>query len=324
MPLNYEHLRPGDLILCYGWNAVGKMQAVVKGLSIATAGPIRLALGAVQKGRADCNHALIVGAPSVQEVHGVDNRTVSLDHGGRYSNIRFNKDGEVITVEYDKRDPDTFETTRVVKDITAACNGRLPNEVKPLHGGLKAIFSDPFRRTVQEPRLCHATNGGCTWHPLDGYFDRHEGSVGVYRLANEATGARLAEAAGRVATTWAREFHHGGQGPSQYSLRKAFNSAFRSSWYGPGAKERARKYRAARATDGGPASDKYWGLSGNKTDKKEWFCSMFVIACYQAATENDEQVQASIPLDARASTPMELDGYIRNSRLWTRVGALNM
>ena len=64
------------------------MQLAVKGLSYAAAGPVRIAMGTVQQGRAHYNQALIVGTPNVQEVEHKNNSSVPLDHGRRSSDIK--------------------------------------------------------------------------------------------------------------------------------------------------------------------------------------------------------------------------------------------
>jgi hypothetical protein len=92
-----------------------------------------------------------------------------------------------------------------------------------------------------------------------------------------------------------------------YALGKATAPAFGLSTYGPAARERARFYHQHRNTAGGPP--------GVKHEKKTMFCSMFVIACYQAAL-GEVHAATYMALDAKNTSPMKLQDYLVNSGLW--------
>ena len=138
----------------------------------------------------------------------------------------------------------------------------------------------------------HATNSGL----VRGTFETKKGDI-LFRKSGD-----LAGKAAEVAKKWTAV-------EGKYNVRKGILSAFGSSSYGSGAKERAGIYRANRDESGGPQ---------NKDDdgKKSWFCSMFVIACWQAAC-NEEDTASLMALYARNSTPMTLASYLFNHPEWT-------
>ncbi|MDB5309171.1 MAG: hypothetical protein JWO38_3373 [Gemmataceae bacterium] len=138
-------------------------------------------------------------------------------------------------------------------------------------------------------------------------FGTCDGSVQVFRLG--ILDDVPPEAAG-VALTWAPN-----SGSNlRYSISKAVGCAFRSSSFGSGAKKRAAFYRAHRNTRGGPP-----GEDGGTF--KSMFCSMFVIACYQAVMD-DARTDGVLSLDAKNTSPMYLDGYLRNSPHWSTINAM--
>jgi hypothetical protein len=133
------------------------------------------------------------------------------------------------------------------------------------------------------------------------------GSCQVFRQDND----HIADQAGEVAQTWAPL----AQGSNmRYSAWKAFGSVFRSSSYGPAAKQRQALYRANRATQQGPQD-----LRDHHV--KSMFCSMFVIACYQAVM-GDVLTESVMALDAKNTSPMYFDGYLRNNNWWHSVNAM--
>lgn len=179
-------------------------------------------------------------------------------------------------------------------------------------------------RSLTPPRVdlrySHAVNQGCYSGDLEVYLANHTGNIAVFRLKDGADTAGLGTAAARVAATWANEnapFNDAQVGAS-YSMWKAVSSAFSSHSFGPGARRRAAHYRAHRGTVGGPTSTTQF--SRGKDKKKEWFCSMFVIACYQAAMADDAVASRVLALDARNTTPMTLDGYLKGSQRWKLLG----
>ncbi len=326
MPVNVGALQPGDILLCYGWNKVGKAQGVVKAFTRAFQAtdplsfPLRLASqGAQTWGNADCNHAIIVGDP--KQIRDHDNNVyVRVVSGKLQGNAKIEKTHDRIVLEY------TDDAGRHSEDITldtaamGQYSGLAYEKKRDRDHVIKVVFQTP--KTTLLPRIAHSTGGGCIASDADAYIAQHTGKLEVFRLADDNLRASLAQRAGQVAITWAADPSENPNLPEQYSKWKAFTSILGTSSYGPNAKARAKKYRAHRAERGGPPSDMSWGLSRNKTGKKEWFCSMFVIACYHAASTDDAEVARCLPLDAKHTTPMLLDGYLRRSGLWTRVASL--
>lgn len=156
--------------------------------------------------------------------------------------------------------------------------------------------------------IAHSTGGGTVAEDFFGYLGKvSDMGIEVFRLKNQAA---LAAAAGTVGATWAR-----GNDPKRsitYSKLKAFLAALSSSSYGPFAKIRSKEYREAKNTAGGPRS------FNDPDAKKHMFCSMFVIACYQAALTEQQTVQY-MALDARHTTPMYLYGWLKAHSAWEHV-----
>jgi hypothetical protein len=123
----------------------------------------------------------------------------------------------------------------------------------------------------------------------------------VYRLRNNVA---VAAAAGAVARTWSTG-NAGGQ-IAQYSIRKALRAGFGSISFGPMAKARAAQYHAYAKQAGGP--------KGFSHDKKEMFCSMFVVACYQAVGGVNSGTYMGV--DSAFTSPMALEGYLNSSGAW--------
>src|SRR5262249_34662919 len=83
----------------------------------------------------------------------------------------------------------------------------------------------------------------------------------------------FASDAARVAATWSKH-----QAPKMpFSTRKAFMAGFGGSNFGTEAMKRCKVYYDNRNQDGGPES------LHNNSVQKSMFCSMFVVACFQAA-----------------------------------------
>ena len=308
---------------------MGAAQGVVKAFTrlgqastVPLSVPLRLAAGPNTWGGADCSHALIVGDPhaSVEENRGIVKVIASGTVRGEAKLAE--RDGRV-TLAY------TDDAGTHVADITDQCVALgKPESVKcgkerGRDHVIKVVCAT--KRAVQNPRIAHSTGGGCVWTDAREYLRTHAGKLNAFRLRDPATRGVLAARAGHVAITWAVDVLTRAPDAAEkhYSKWKAFASILGTSHYGSNAQARAAKYRLHRDTAGGPPSDKSWGLSGNKTLKKEWFCSMFAIACYQAATTDDAQVARCLALDAKHTSPMMLDGYIRRSGLWDLVGDVN-
>jgi hypothetical protein len=150
-----------------------------------------------------------------------------------------------------------------------------------------AIFVSP------QQGWAHSTNAGT----LSGDNTFPQTGDLVFRCGDK----KKAAVAAQVGKTWAT-----GDAAGKWKLGKAMRSAVGSSSYGDDAKKHAAFYRANRNTKNGPPN-------------QNWFCSMFVIACWQAALDNDAETQQLMKLDAPYSTPMTLVTYLENSPLyWTK------
>ena len=161
--------------------------------------------------------------------------------------------------------------------------------------------------------LAHATSAGVQLTDVDNYLLGMEGSCQVFRMRGKFD---FAAEAGRVGATWASAAANGAAG-IVYSTDKGFLSAFQSSSFGSGAKQRAAFYRANKDRPGGPAD------IGNMLQgrAKAMFCSMFAIACYQA-TMSDMYLGVMLALDAKHTSPMYLDGYLKGSQHWEQINAV--
>lgn len=205
---------------------------------------------------------------------------------------------------------------RVVKGVTV-----LPAVVSAVQGGSNAFVGNASANHAGilcgDPRkgldLAHATSDlGVAKQDLFGMCVKHKGTLQVFRMSATPL---IATDAAAVATKWATTDKQ--DVGMKFGNSKAGMCAFRSSSYGTGAKARAQLYRAEKDRVGGPQD---WKNLDRETHKA-MFCSMFVIACYQAVMD-DAQTEQNLALDAKTTGPMYLDGYLRNSPLWHTVGAL--
>jgi hypothetical protein len=171
--------------------------------------------------------------------------------------------------------------------------------------------------------VAHATGDGCVYADLELYLNDHKGSVTAFRLRPPSEETRMiGNEAGMVGKTWAVNVWDRSSAPS-YSITKAFSAAFSSHSYGPAAVRRAEFYRLHKGTAGGPPSEARVQII-RSSGKKEWFCSMFAIACLQAGMATDGQRRRYLPLDARNTTPMVLDGFVRGSMHWQELGTVTL
>ena len=159
-----------------------------------------------------------------------------------------------------------------------------------------SLTYDQKRTNVNQ--IAHATGS-------NGIHRSSLGAVSAMRVFRMRSSAMLANAAHEVALKWTQSVRNGG-----YSIKKALAPGFHSSSYGSGAKERARFYHSHRNTIGGPP--------GVKHDKKEMFCSMFVVACYQAAL-GENMSAAYMALDAPYTSPMKLQDYLSSCGTWEQI-----
>jgi hypothetical protein len=331
MALNVDDLLPGDLVLCYGWNGVGKLQAAVKTLgrlgTIATVGAsvgAKLALGdavPVFSGSANCNHALVIGEPLFEPYEDKDVVRVCASDVSCTYKLDPLPNPTAILKQKGSAEPERISIRNFVADRTDK------NPTLVVRSFKKAakltvflVFKKQSTRALR--RICHATGGGCVYDDLREYFGTHSGGLKVYRMVGADD---LAPRVAQVAARWANETRDA-IGEGHYSKWKAFTSAFRSHIYGPGAKARAKFYYDHGGDLGGPPSSNNEKAATGK--KKEWFCSMFAIACFQAALYKNEagheheNIEKWMPLDARTSTPMTLDGFLAGSSNWRHIGTV--
>jgi hypothetical protein len=154
--------------------------------------------------------------------------------------------------------------------------------------------------------------GGVSRMPLASLARFYTGDLHVFRMTATPL---IAAAAAVVARKWATtDKDNVGM---KFGTAKAGLCAFRSSTFGPDARQRAVFYRQQKDTAGGPQD---WKNLDRKSHKA-MFCSMFVIACYQAVMD-DATTETMLALDAKTTSPMYLDGYLRNSALWHTVNAM--
>ena len=176
------------------------------------------------------------------------------------------------------------------------------------HAGLAVGVAKQFGANsdkVLVNKVAHATSDfGICRSELAAYS---AGELRVYRLKEEQRS--YAEQAHAVALKWTEPV--AGKTAGAYAAGKALlGPAFGLSSYGPQARARAIVYHAYRNTAGGPP--------GLKHDKKSMFCSMFVIACYQAAL-GDAHSARFMALDAKNTSPMKLQDYLAHASAWVSV-----
>src|SRR5262249_2527192 len=138
------------------------------------------------------------------------------------------------------------------------------------------------------------------------YFAKISGKVKIFRPWDPM--GNIGEFAAKVARLWAPKDDKMRKMP--FSKSKGFLSALRSSSYDSGAKARAAQFRQYSNIEGGPPNLE------TGVGEKSMFCSMFVIACYQAVFTTDAATAPVMGLDAQATSPMTLDGYLRSNTTW--------
>ena len=166
---------------------------------------------------------------------------------------------------------------------------------------------DKFAK-VSRTKMAHAVNSGVdrTEVPTNFRSGPYGGYI-VFRL--NANYKDYAIAAGQVAEIWTR----GGSENMPYAhWHKVMSPGFHNSDFGSGAKTRAQHYVNHKNTIGGPAGFK-------DGTKKSMFCSMFVIACYQAAL-GEAMSGFLMALDAKHTSPMKLESYLYSNSHWEFIG----
>lgn len=322
MPLTSDDVQTGDIILCYGWNKVGVSQGVARTLN-------RVTVGAVKTVR-----EVAVAVPNAI-YHGVQGRTprapvvlelgdpVGIGSGSASANHAL----IVGPGDYVERDYKVMETA---DDLTARRDRAIEHANKQRVGPLRnrllqqaAAFQPEMttkKRRVLMPAVCHSTGLGFIRESIDRHLENSGGSFAVFRMQADGNDRAYALLAGCVAQKWAAVNFDDNEPPGDlnYSRLKAFMSALGSHTFGPGASNRAALYRTYRNTIGGPTGD---SSTADRPTKKGFFCSMFVIACYQAASPDDAYCRKYLALDAKYTTPMALDGYLRSNRTRWRLVA---
>lgn len=167
-------------------------------------------------------------------------------------------------------------------------------------------------RVTPHFELAHATASGIRTDYVEDCFRRGRGASKLFRCRYGTAGAEAAQ----VARRWAPHTMEVSAERMSFAKGKAFLSALRSSYYGPGAKARAARCRQHRDTEGGPHD-----LNANIADTS-MFCSMFVISCYQAVLGDDAVTGQVMGLDCASTSPMTLHGYLRSNKLWEEVNAI--
>jgi hypothetical protein len=129
---------------------------------------------------------------------------------------------------------------------------------------------------------------------------RYQSACPVYRLVADPVKAGLAAAVAETLVT------RGAVVP--YDKLRAVNALFGSACFGSSARERVQTYKARYEREGrGP---------------NHAFCSEFVILCYQIALDFNDPYCPQ--LDAKHSTPKNLEGSLNQARGWRLMGRFGM
>lgn len=350
MPLRYQDLQPGDIVLCYGWNHASRGQFAARALGRLTlftptivrslgSGLTAVATGNLPTivlsdpvpyfaGTSKCNHALVVGNPYVEHHNGYNLIDVAslepkerLDGTTVRTPVRRRADGAQRVVMTTK---DGRPYREIPVDALMAGQRGLP-EVEASRGKIYLKYPMPLP-DVLVPRLCHSTGSGLIWSKTEDYFGSHGGSFAAFRLRADATTPGLIAGAASAAETWAHTPSNAADpAGTHYSTWKAIKAGVSSHIFGADASRRAAIFRQHRATAGGPPSQvSAWSIDPwkNRSGKMDFFCSMFAIAVYHAASADDAQCRTYMPLDARRTSPMMLDGFLRTSDRWQLLGTV--
>ncbi len=182
--------------------------------------------------------------------------------------------------------------------------------------------------------LAHMANAGACLTAAKDFFMKNTASYAeVFRLGRgvvDKTEKRCTDA-GQVGHTWCSS--DGEARPREtdrekaeakkkarlrYAKGKAGGSVFHRSYYGGKARKRADFYAEHKDTKGGPQDLK----DVEKGHHKSMFCSMFVIACFQAVLADRER-RRCMALDAKHTSPMALDEYLKKTGCWTSLGTIS-
>ncbi|MEO0971574.1 MAG: hypothetical protein AAFX85_00655 [Pseudomonadota bacterium] len=166
-------------------------------------------------------------------------------------------------------------------------------------------------------RIAHSVNAGLT---KDNIAQMSYPNYSQYRLAYLN---HVSNDAAAVARDWAMAHPNRPNRirNAKYSASKAFGSVFGSAKYGKQAKRRADTYAASVRRDGGGAVEARFGgpqstgRGASEDSFKGFYCSMFVVACYQAIMSETQRL-SYMALDAKYTSPMILEQYLQDSPSW--------
>ena len=161
---------------------------------------------------------------------------------------------------------------------------------------------------LKEHIFAHAHPRGIEKNYLTMMMDEDLDHLSVY----ECTATLFSAYVAKIAEKWIINR----ESPKDYKQRKAVRTIFGTHTYGSKAKKRAKLYHDHALTIGGPP-----GLHSKPKEeyKKRMICSTFVIACWQAAI-GPTQASKYMALDANHTSPMTLEGYLRNNNNWKEYG----
>lgn len=151
-------------------------------------------------------------------------------------------------------------------------------------------------------KVTHAIGTGICEQRLDLILKTGYQFAMIFR-PSPALASVAAKQAAAIAQRWAQPGQQ--HPPMRFSRRKAFMAGFGSSNYGAQAQSRAAEYHQYKDTNGGPPS-----LHASQNRNKSMYCSMFVVAVYQAAL-GPQQTTVHMNIDARNCTPMKLADFVR-------------
>lgn len=229
--------------------------------------------------------------------------------------LTYKKLNEVSLAQYAVTGLKYLTILPAIASVATRGNGALLGHAKCNHALLVCAKKvTQLSRAVQvEGKVAHANAKGAG-QTYASYLENWGVEVQAFRPRN--LNAEALAQVGQVACAWASDILVDPILP--YAAGKAVASAFRSSSYGSGAKQRARLYRQHKETKGGPPA------MHDENAHKSMFCSMFVVAVYQAAL-SEAATETYMALDAKNTTPMCLDGYLRNNTdQWEQVNVLEV
>lgn len=205
------------------------------------------------------------------------------------------KDGDILLFKGN----DTVKTAQLILKLNPI-KWFEKGSISTIHTGIitSAIGNDAY--------MAHSAGGvKGTMLKKDGLYRGYEAHV--YRFIID----KRAEEAAVVASRWTE-----GDNNMPYAhLSKVVGAAFHFSGYTKEARKRAKFYAEHKNTRGGPP--------GTAQEKKSMYCSMFVIACYQAVFGESASAMY-MPLDAKNTSPMTLESWLKDNRAWHFIGVIDL